>query len=147
MCWLSAPPGVPLAAGPVACQAGRMRITSLAIAALVAAAAIGLSACSQPSPTPVIAPVVMDAGDLQGATVDLVVGQVLDIDTGSLAVDSYSGEVEDESVAEFTAGREDGGTTFNPGVTALAEGTTKVVLSNDDGGIEDVTFTVDVAAD
>ena len=88
----------------------------------------------------------MDVNDLQGATVDLVVGQVLDIDTGSLAVDSYTGEVEDDSVAEFTAGREDGGTTYNPGVTGLAEGTTKVVLSNEDGGIQDVTFTVDVAA-
>ena len=74
-----------------------MRIKSLAVVVTIAAAAIGLSACAQPSPTPVVAPVVMDVNDLQGKTVDLVVGQVLDIDTGSLAVDSYSGEVEDDS--------------------------------------------------
>ena len=66
--------------------------------------------------------------------------------TSSLAVDNYSGEVEDESVAEFTAGREEGGTTYNPGVTALAEGSTEVVLSNSDGGIQDVTFTVEVSS-
>ena len=73
-----------------------------------------------------------------------MVGQVLDINTGDLAVDSYSAEIEDPSVAEFVEGRDDGGATFNPGVTALAVGTTKVTLSNEDGGIEDVVFTVDV---
>ena len=108
-----------------------------------AALALGLGACAQS--TPVIAPVTRDAGDLQGATVDLVVGQVLNINTGDLAVDSYSGEVDDESVAEFTAGREDGSATFNPGVTALAEGSTTVVLTNADGGIQPITFTVEVA--
>lgn len=86
----------------------------------------------------------MDAGDLQGATVELVVGQVLNINTGDLAVDSYSGEVADPSVAEFVAGREDGGATYNPGVKALAVGSTEVVMSNSDGGIQDLTFTVDV---
>ena len=121
-----------------------MRIKRLAAVIAVAAVALTLSACTQPAP--VVAPVVMDVGDLPGETVELVVGQVLDIDTGSLAVDSYSGEVEDESVAEFTAGREEGGTTYNPGVTALAEGSTEVVLSNSDGGIQDVTFTVEVSS-
>ena len=122
-----------------------MRNRGLAAIATAAALMLALSACAQP--TPVVAPVVMDVNDLQGETVELAVGQVLDIETGSLAVDSYSGEVEDESVATFTAGREDGGTTYNPGVTGVAEGTTKVVLSNSDGGIQDVTFTVEVSSD
>lgn len=121
-----------------------MKIKGLAGIVAVAAITLALSACAQPAP--VVAPVVMDVGELQGETVELAVGQVLDIDTGSLAVDSYSGEVEDESVAEFTAGREEGGTTYNPGVTALAPGTTKVVLSNSDGGIQDVSFTVEVTS-
>lgn len=111
--------------------------------AAVLSLAIGLSACAQ-SNTPVIAPVTMDAGDLEGETVELVVGQVLNINTGDLAVDSYSGEVADAGVAEFVKGYEEGGTTFNPGVKALAEGSTEVVLSNSEGGIEDVTFTVQV---
>lgn len=114
-----------------------------AIAAIAAATTLGLAACAQPT-TPVIAPVTVDVGDLQGTTVDLTVGQVLNITTGDLAGDSYSGEVEDTSVAEFVKGGTDGDAEFNPGVKALAEGSTKVVLSNSDGGIEDVTFTVDV---
>ena len=121
-----------------------MSIRRIAATALVAVA-LGLTACAAPSGGPVIAPVTMDANDLEGATVDLKIGQVLNINTGDLAVDSYSGEVEDTSVAEFVKGKEDGSATFNPGVKALAEGSTKVVLSNADGGIEDVTFTVDVA--
>jgi hypothetical protein len=119
-----------------------VKISKLYAVIAVVALAAGLSACA--APTPVIAPVTMDANDLQGATVDLVVGQVLNINTGDLAVDSYSGEVADTSVAEFVAGREDGGATFNPGVKALAEGSTKVVLSNANGGIQNLTFTVDV---
>lgn len=127
---------------------------SFKIAGVVVAAvlALGVTACSQQTPsTPVsssasevVAPVVLSADDLQGATVDLSVGQVLDITTGDLAVDSYSAEVEDPSVVEFVEGRESGGATFNPGLTALTVGTTKVTLSNEDGGIEDVIFTVSV---
>jgi hypothetical protein len=94
---------------------------------------------------PVVAPVTRDAGSLQGATVELEVGQVLNIDTGDLAVDSYRGEVDDPSVARFVPGREEDGATFNPGVEGLAEGETTVVLSNTDGGIQDVTFTVEVS--
>lgn len=123
-----------------------MKLSRLVATAAVIALAVGLSACAQQE-TPVIAPVTEDVGDLQGTTVDLIVGQALNINTGDLAVDSYTGTVEDTTVAEFVAGRTDGSATFNPGVTALAEGTTKVVLSNSDGGIQDVTFTVDVTAE
>ncbi|GAA1694941.1 hypothetical protein GCM10009808_10050 [Microbacterium sediminicola] len=115
-----------------------------AIAAVAFAAALTLTGCSSGETGNVITPVTMDAGDLQGATVDLIVGQVLNINTGDLAVDSYSGEVADPAVAEFVPGHTDDTATFNPGVTALSVGSTEVVLSNSDGGIEDVTFTVDV---
>jgi hypothetical protein len=108
-----------------------MRTRALsAVVAGVFAVSIALSGCSQ-SNEPVIAPVTMDAGDLQGETVEL-------------AVESYSGEVADPAVAEFVAGYTDGSATFNPGVKALSVGTTEVVLSNSDGGIQDVTFTVEV---
>jgi hypothetical protein len=119
-----------------------MKISKLFVAVAAVALTVSLSACAQN--TPVIAPVTMDVNSLQGGTVDLIVGQVLNINTGDLAVDSYSGEVEDTSVAEFVKGYEKDGATFNPGVKALANGSTKVVLSNDDGGIQDVTFTVNV---
>ena len=133
-----------------------MKLTRIVLGAVVVAAAIGLAACSAPaapSPAPstpiggdIVAPVTMAANDLQGASVDLVVGQALNITTGDLAVDSYTGEVADTAVATFVAGREEGGATFNPGVTAVAEGTTAVTLTNADGGIQPLEFTVVVTA-
>lgn len=127
-----------------------MKITrGWGVAALAAAAAMVLGGCAAgDGGGPVIAPVTMSANDLQGATVDLVVGQVLNITTGDLAVDSYNGTVADTSVATFVkgdAGAADGGADLNPGVTALAAGETSVVLANTGGGIQDVTFTVVVA--
>ena len=134
-----------LAVRTAACHHDRMTISKhgAALALALVGSALILAGCA--SSSPVVAPVTQDVGSLQGATVDLVVGQVLNIDTGDLAVDSYRGEVEDPDVAEFVAGREEDGATFNPGVEALAEGTTTVVLSNEDGGIQDVTFTVEVS--
>ena len=122
-----------------------MRIVKALSAAVAAGAVVfALSACAGPAAGPVIAPVTMDAGALQGETVELVVGQVLNINTGDLAVDSYRGEVADASVAEFVPGREDGSATFNPGIEALAPGTTEVVMTNSNGGIQPLTFTVEV---
>ena len=109
--------------------------------ALVASAALALAGCA---PGNVIAPVTMSANDLQGATVDLKVGQVLNIDTGDLAIDSYTAEVSDAAVAEFVQGRDDGSATFNPGFTAKAEGTTDVTMTNEQGGIQPLEFTITV---
>ncbi len=118
----------------------------------IAALALGLTACAQAAPepepisTPVIAPVTISANDLQGSSVDLVPGQSLNIDTGDLEVTSYRGEVADTEIAQFVPGREDDSATFNPGVVALAVGSTEVRMSNTDGGIQDLVFTVQVVA-
>ncbi len=126
----------------------------IAVGAVVIAAAAGLGACSSSESTSdatliggdVVAPVTQTAEDLRGATVDLVVGQVLNITTGDLAVDSYTGEVADPAVATFVAGREEGSAAFDPGVEAVGEGTTEVTLTNADGGIQPLEFTVVVTA-
>jgi hypothetical protein len=125
---------------------------ALAAAAVLAAS---LSACAggssdssgtdEPIGGDVIAPVTVEANDLQGEEVELVVGQVLNINTGDLAVDSYTGEVADAKVAEFTPGRTDGSAEFNPGVTALAVGSTEVTMTNEQGGIQPLVFTVVVS--
>lgn len=120
------------------------RYSGLAAGAGILAVVAFLSGCSAPSSGPVIAPVTMNVNELQGKTVDLDVGQVLNITTGDLAGDSYSGKVADTNVAEFVPARKDASAEFNPGVKAIGAGKTKVVLSNSDGGIEDVEFTVDV---
>lgn len=114
------------------------------LAAVIAiSAVVGLSACTS-TPSPVIAPVTVSANDLQGDTVELIVGQVLNINTGDLDVDSYTAEVVDSSVIEFVQGKVDGGATFNPGFTALKVGETAVTLTNEQGGIEPLEFTVKV---
>lgn len=84
----------------------------------------------------------MSVNELPGETIDLVVGQVLNINTDSLAVDSYSAEISDPAVAEFVQGRNDGSAEYNPGLTALAEGRTDIVLTNTQGSIQPLEFTV-----
>lgn len=104
------------------------------------------SGTEQPIGGDVIAPVTMSVNELQGAEVELVVGQVLNIVTDSLEVDSYTGAVADPKIAEFSTGRNDGSAEFNPGVIALAAGTTNVTLTNEQGDIQPLEFTIKVVA-
>lgn len=90
----------------------------------------------------VITPISVEANDLQGTTVGLIVGQVLNINTGDLAVDSYSGTIADTAVAEFFEGNATTGSKTNPGVEAVAVGTTEVTMTNEQGGIQPLEFTV-----
>lgn len=126
-----------------------MRVTTIiSTLAIVSAAALGLSACSSPAEPDgknVIAPVSMDANDLQGETIDLVVGQVLNINTGDLKTDSYSGTVADTKVATFSQGSAKEGLVLNPGVEAVAVGETAVTMKNSNGGIQPLEFTVKVS--
>ena len=127
-----------------------MRFKGLFTAAAAVIVVGALSACTTAAGAPtggsVIAPVTRSANSLQGADVDLVVGQMLNVTTGDLAVDSYRGTVADTYVAVFTAGRTDGSAVFNPGIQAMAVGTTEVTLTNSNGGIQPLTFTVTVTS-
>lgn len=105
------------------------------------AAVVGLSACA---PTPVVEPVTVSVGDLQGSTVDVALNQVVNINTGDLAVDSYTTTVADTSIVEFVQGKLEGGATFNPGFKPLAVGETKVTMTDEQGGIQPLTFTIRV---
>jgi len=117
-------------------------------AAVLGATLVGAFALAGCASEPVIggqpAPITMSTDELQGQTVELPLNTVLNITTGSLAVDSYTGEVADPSVAEFTEGYTTDSAEFNPGVKPLKEGTTEIVLTNAQGGIQPVTFTVEV---
>ncbi len=110
--------------------------------------AAALSGCSASTPTPsssdVVAPITKSANDLQGATVQLPTNTILNIDTGSLPVDSYTAAIGDPSIASFTQGHTDGGASFNPGIQPLKVGETQVTLTNAQGGIQPLVFTVDV---
>jgi len=114
------------------------------VLAAVAAVSIvvGLSACAPA--TPVVAPVTVSVKDIQGTTIEVALNQVININTDSLAVDSYTAEIADPSVLEFVQGKDDGSATFNPGLKPLKAGTTEVTLTNEQGGIQPLEFTVTV---
>lgn len=120
-----------------------MKSLRVLAAAFALTAAVGLAGCA---PTPVVAPVTVDVGDLQGKTIEVPIDSLLNIKTGDLAVDSYSAKIADESIASFVQGRTDGSATFNPGLKPLKVGETDVTLSNANGGIQNVEFTLKVTA-
>jgi carbohydrate-selective porin OprB len=118
-----------------------MKISRVLAAAAAASIVLGLTACAA---TPAVAPITVEVGDLQGETVQVPLNSMLNINTGDLDVDSYTAEIADTSIAEFVEGRDDGSATFNPGLKPLKVGETEVVLKNEDGGIQNVTFTLEV---
>lgn len=121
-----------------------MRIRRVLVAAAAAALLlVGVAGCVG-APGPVVAPIVVNAGDIQGSVVEVPLNSTLVINTGSLAVDSYTAKIADPSIADFVQGKEDGGASFNPGLTPKKVGETEVTLSNKDGGIENVDFTLKV---
>lgn len=64
--------------------------------------------------------------------------------TGDLAVDSYTAEIDDSTIVEFVQGRTDGSAEFNPGFKPLKVGSTEVTMTNEQGGIRPLTFTIEV---
>jgi hypothetical protein len=120
----------------------RRILIPVAVATCVVGLVVGCAAASHP----VVAPITRSAASLQGKTVKLPLDAVLNITTGSLSVASYSGDVSDPSIAKFTKGYKTSSAEFNPGITPLKVGETKVVLKNKNGGIQWVTFTLDVVS-
>lgn len=118
-----------------------MRLLRVLGTVAVAGALLGGATGCAPA---VVAPVTVNVNDLQGATVRVTLKQIVNINTGDLAVDSYTATIADESIVEFVQGRDDGSATFNPGLTPLAVGTTQVTLENEQGGIQPLEFTVEV---
>lgn len=119
-----------------------MTKTRLITFAATAALALALAGCTPA--TPVVAPVVVNTSDIQGGVVTVALDQVVQLNTGGLAVDSYTATIDKPSIAEFVQGKKDGGAEFNPGLKPLKEGETEVILKNKQGGIQWVTFTLKV---
>lgn len=118
-----------------------MRTLRVLAGAVVIAGALALAGCT---PAPVVAPVTVEANDLQGETVKVALNQTLNINTGDLAVDSYTAEITDESVVKFIKGADAGDFRTNPGFTPLKVGSTEVTMTNEDGGIQPIEFTIEV---
>jgi hypothetical protein len=129
------------------------RVSVAAIGAAVVLLSSGCASAKSTSPSstvssapassaPAVAPVTVDVGDLQGARVVVGLDQVVDIDTGDLAVDSYTAQISDPTVAEFIQGRTEATATYNPGLQPLGVGETQVTLTNEQGGIQPLAFTL-----
>lgn len=116
-----------------------MGITRLAAAAVLLLALAGCTATP-----PAVEPVVVEVGDLQGTTVEVPLDSTLVIQTSGVSVESYSAEVADPSIAEFVEGADAGDFAMYPGFQPRKVGETQVTLSNEDGGIQDVDFTLKV---
>ena len=90
-------------------------------------------------------PVIVEVGSLDGATVEVPEGGVIDVTGDDETYTDWTAEIADPEVASFTPGRDEGGAQFNPGFEALAVGSTEVTLTNSSSG-ETLTFTIDVTA-
>ncbi|MCF8541345.1 MAG: hypothetical protein K9H50_06250 [Aurantimicrobium sp.] len=122
-----------------------------AVAAIAFAAVGGLTACSTPAAEPtesavgsdVVSPIQIPVAEANGMTYDIPMNSMgyLNVAQGSEA--DWTAEFSTPDVVEFTAGGTDGGATFVPGLTPVAEGTTEVTLTNS-ASSETVTFTVNV---
>ena len=124
--------------------------TKAGFAGLALIAAASLAGCATaPIGGDVLPPVIKSVNELQGETVELPMNRFLSINTDSLATDSYTVKIADESIVEFTQGKQ-GATssdlTTNPGFTPLKVGTTEVTMTNAQGGIQPLTFTIEVVA-
>ncbi len=92
----------------------------------------------------IVAPLTLGLNELEGHLIKLQVGQVLNIDVSNESVASYRGAVSDPDVAAFTAGYRDDSAVFNPGVTGLSLGTTRVTLTNEQSGEAPIQIDIEV---
>lgn len=124
----------------------------LAFAAAAAlAVAVALTGCGGPSggegePSASagagqLPPVIVDLGEVDGTTVEVALGNSIDLVGDDEHYTTWTAEIADPSIVEFVPGRDDGSAQFNPGLTAIAVGETEVELSNEHSG-DEVAFTV-----
>ena len=119
-------------------RAGRRAMLPLLLT-VVAGALAGCSAGTDTLP----APVVVEIADIDGETIEVVDGNVIDLTGDDETYADWDADIEDPTIVEFTPGGDDGSAQFNPGLTALAVGSTAVTLENSETG-ETVAFTVEV---
>lgn len=116
------------------------------LAAGVLAVGLALAGCSAPSTSgggQALPPVIADLTEIDGTTVTVEEGNVIDLVGDDENYLDWNAEIDDESIVSFTPGKDDGSAQFNPGLTAKKVGETEVVLSNDASG-DEVAFTVEV---
>lgn len=125
-----------------------LRTGALALAAGAMIALVGCAAsddAADAGSTGTIAPVIVDINEIDGTTIQVVEGNVIDLTGDDDTYLDWTADIADTSVVEFTPGKDDGSAQFNPGLTALSPGESEVALDNSASG-DTVTFTVEVTA-
>lgn len=133
----------PLSTDSAARTGRRHRGRALVLVGAALALAAGLTGCAAPGTGGMPAPVSVDLGSVNGSTVRVQVGNVVNLTGDDTDFTSWSAHIRDERIVTFSPGKDDGSAQFNPGLRAVAEGSTEVTLDNSASG-KTVTFTVDV---
>jgi hypothetical protein len=108
-----------------------------AVAAIATVATFGLSACSTPAPEPtqsaiggdIVAPIEINYQDIDGQTISLVVGQVVNINYGGINDGEITVVVSDPKVVEYSAAAYENDTQFSAGLLALSGGESTVTFT------------------
>lgn len=108
-----------------------------AVAAIATVATFGLSACSTPAPEPtqsaiggdIVAPIELNYQDIDGQTLELVVGQVVNINYGGINDGEVTVAISDPKVVEYSAAAYENDTQFSAGLLALSGGESTVTFT------------------
>ena len=110
-----------------------------AVAAIASIATFGLSACAAPAPAPeptqsaiggdILAPIELNYQDIDGQTLELVVGQVVNINYGGINDGEITVSISDPKVVEYSAASYENDTQFSAGLKALSAGESTVTFT------------------
>jgi hypothetical protein len=110
---------------------------AVAVVAIAATASFGLSACATPAPEPtetaiggdIVAPIEINYQDIDGQTIDLVVGQVVNINYGGINDGEIEVAISDPKVVEYSPAAYENDTEFSAGLKALSGGESTVTFT------------------
>ena len=107
------------------------------VAAIASVATFGLYACATPAPEPtqssiggdIVAPIEINYQDIDGQTIELVVGQVVNINYGGINDGEIEVTISDKKVVEYSAASYENDTQFSAGLLALSGGESTVTFT------------------
>ena len=110
---------------------------AVAVVAIAATASFGLSACATPAPEPtetaiggdIVAPIEINYQEIDGQTLELVVGQVVNINYGGINDGEVEVAISDPKVVEYSAAAYENDTQFSAGLLALSGGESTVTFT------------------
>jgi hypothetical protein len=110
---------------------------AVAVVAIAATASFGISACATPAPEPtetaiggdIVAPIEINYQDIDGQTLELVVGQVVNINYGGINDGEITVDISDPKVVEYSPAAYENDTEFSAGLLALSGGESTVTFT------------------